>query len=72
MFLSEGLLMKKLNMLSAALCLGMPFGIVGCGDGSEVATMSEDDKQKFESSHKQAGDAAAASGGAAQKPGGDN
>ena len=64
--------MKKLNTLLAALCLGMPFGIVGCGDGSEVATMNEDDKKKFESSHKQAGDAAAASSNADQKPGGNN
>ncbi len=64
--------MKKLNMLLAALCLGMPLGVVGCGDGSDVATMNEDDKKKFESSHKQAGDAAAASGSADQKPGGNN
>ena len=72
MCLPEGLLMKTLNVLLAALCLGMPFGIVGCGDGSEVATMNDDDKQKFESSHKQAGNAAAASGGAAEKSSGNN
>ena len=62
--------MKKLNLFLAVLCPGMPFAIVGCGGGDDVTTMSEDDKQKFESSHKQAGDAAV-SGGAGKNPGGD-